>query len=67
MMMGDFHASGLRVLSSFLSKKASLEKLEKKINGKYGSFPEYFEMVVKVTSYNYSDFNTEMIYFKPLK
>lgn len=66
-MMGDFHASGLRGLSGFLSKKASLQKLEKEINRKYGSFPEYFEMVVKVTSYNYSDFDTEMIYFKPLK
>lgn len=66
-IMGDFHASGLRGLSSFLSKKASLEKLEKEIDDKYGDFPEYFEMVVKVTSYNYSDFNTQMIYFKPLK
>ena len=60
-MMGDFHASG------FLSKKASLQKLEREINKKYGNFPEYFEMVVKVTSYNYSDFDTQMIYFKPLK
>lgn len=65
-MMGDFHASGLRGLSRFLNKKASLEKLEKKVNEKYGKFPEYFEMVVKVTSYNYSDFSTEMIYFNPL-
>jgi hypothetical protein len=66
-MMGDFHASGLRGLSGFLSKKASLQKLEREINKKYGNFPEYFEMVVKVTSYNYSDFDTQMIYFKPLK
>jgi hypothetical protein len=38
----------------------------KKVKKDFGKFPEFFEMVVKVISYNYSDFTTELIYFKPL-
>ena len=40
--------------------------LEKKVGEEYGKFPEFFEMVVKVTSYDYYDFKTELIWFKPL-
>ncbi|MEO5910481.1 MAG: hypothetical protein ABIP95_06310 [Pelobium sp.] len=65
-MMGDFHASGLRGLSNFLCKQSSLQKFENEILKKYGDFPEHFEMLVKVTSYNYSDFDTQVIYFNPL-
>jgi|GEM_PF-1071546 len=66
-MMGDFHASGLRGLSTYINKKATLGKLESEVKKKYGHFPEYFEMVVKVTSYNYSDFDTKLIHFKSLE
>jgi len=64
--MGDFHASGIKGLSDFITSEASISKLGKEIVGKYGKFPEFFEMVVKVTSYNYYDFKTEVIYFNPL-
>jgi len=66
-MMGDFHASGLRGLSGMISKKSSMEKLEAQVKKTYGHFPEYFEMLVKVTSYNYSDFDTRLIHFKSLE
>jgi hypothetical protein len=65
-MMGDFHASGIKGLSNYITNESSSKKLEKEISDKFGKFPEYFEMVVKVTSYNYFDFKTEVIYFKPL-
>ncbi|MCX6237226.1 MAG: hypothetical protein NTY07_06645 [Bacteroidia bacterium] len=65
-MMGDFHASGIKGLSNCITEQSSITKLEKDVSGKYGKFPEYFEMVVKVTSYNYFDFKTEVIYFNPL-
>lgn len=66
-MMGDFHATGLRGLSTYINKKATLSKLEDVVKKKYGHFPQYFEMVVKVTSYNYSDFDTRLIHFKSLE
>jgi hypothetical protein len=66
-LLGDFHASGIKGLSNFITNKASLSKLKKEICLKYGKFPEFFEMVVKVTSYNYIDFKTEVIYFNPFK
>jgi hypothetical protein len=44
----------------------SILKLKKEIVGSHEKFPEFFEMVVKVTSYNYSDFTTGVIYFNPL-
>jgi hypothetical protein len=65
-IMGDFHGSGINGLTNFITRKASLAAFEKKIKHDYGAFPKYFEMVVKVVSYNYSDFNTEVIYFKPI-
>jgi len=66
-LMGDFHASGLRGLTTFINKRESLRFLENQAKKRYGHFPEYFEMVVKVTSYNYSDFDTKLIYFKSLE
>jgi len=65
-LLGDFHASGIRGLSDFITSEASILKLKKEIIGNHGKFPEFFEMVVKVTSYNYSDFTTEVIYFNQL-
>ena len=66
-LLGDFHASGIKGLSNFITNEASISKLKKEIIEKNGRFPEFFEMVVKVTSYNYYDFKTEVIYFNPLK
>ena len=65
-LLGDFHASGIKGLSDFITNQASISKLNKEISAKHGKFPEFFEMVVKVTSYNYYDFKTELIYFNPL-
>ena len=65
-IMGDFHASGIKGLSNYITKQSSLNELVKKVKKDFGKFPEFFEMVVKVISYNYSDFTTELIYFKPL-
>ena len=66
-MMGDFHASGIKGLTNYITDPLSLVELEKKVKQDFGKFPTYFEMVVKVTSYNYADFKTELIHFKPLK
>ena len=65
-LLGDFHASGIKGLSNFITDEASISKLKKDIVQKHGKFPEFFEMVVKVTSYDYYDFKTEVIYFNPL-
>ena len=65
-LLGDFHASGIKGLSNFITDEASITKLKKDIRDDHGSFPEFFELVVKVTSYNYYDFKTEVIYFNPL-
>ena len=66
-MLGDFHASGNKGLAHFITNPASIKAFESQIKEKYGYFPDFFEMVVKVTSYDYYDFNTEVIYFKPLE
>ena len=65
-LMGDFHATGLRGLTSFINNSKVWKVKSSEITKRYGAFPTYFEMLVKVTSYNYSDFDTELIYFKPL-
>ena len=65
--MGDFHASGIKGLTKYITQQTSLGGLVKKVKQEYKALPEFFEMVVKVTSYNYADFKTELIYFKPLK
>lgn len=65
-LLGDFHASGIKGLSNFITDEASISKLKKEIVAQHGKFPEFFEMVVKVTSYDYYDFKTEVIYFNPL-
>lgn len=65
-LLGDFHASGIKGLSNFMTNETNMTKLKKEMTQKYGHFPEFFEIVVKVTSYNYFDFKTEVIYFKPL-
>lgn len=66
-MMGDFHASGLRGLSGFVNKPDAMRQLQDKIVQRYGHFPRFFEMLVKVTSVNYSDFDTRLIYFRSLE
>jgi hypothetical protein len=65
-LMGDFHASGIKGLSNYITNEFSLGELKEMVKKEFGRFPHYFEMVVKVTSYNYVDFKTELIYFKPL-
>ena len=65
-MMGDFHASGIKGLTNYITSPSTLSVLEKRVKKDYGRFPKYFEMVVKVTSYNYVDFKTEVIHFKAL-
>ena len=65
-MIGDFHSSGNKGLSGFLLDKLQMRNLEEFANEKYGSFPDYFEMLVKVTSYHYSDVKTELVYFNKL-
>jgi len=66
-LMGDFHASGIKGLSNYITNESSLGELKEFVRKEFGRFPTYFEMVVKVTSYNYVDFKTELIYFKPIK
>jgi hypothetical protein len=65
-IMGDFHGSGIKGLTNYITSPTTLTELRKKIKKDYGKFPEYFEMVVKVVSYDYADFKTELIYFKPI-
>lgn len=66
-LMGDFHSSGIKGLSNYITNETTLNELQQKVKMEFGRFPNYFEMVVKVTSYNYVDFKTELIYFKPLR
>jgi len=66
-LMGDFHASGAKGLSNYITDENTLNELREKVKSEFGHFPHYFEMVVKVTSYNYVDFKTELIYFNPLQ
>jgi hypothetical protein len=65
-IMGDFHSSGIKGLTGFLCNQNLFSKFETDICKKYGAFPRYFEMVVKVSSYNYADFKTEVIFFNKL-
>lgn len=65
-LMGDFHASGVKGLAHFITDPQSTDDLKQNISEQYGHFPEFFEMVVKVTSYNYIDFKTEILYFNPI-
>jgi len=66
-IMGDFHGSGIKGLTSYITNPSSLMKFENMVKKDYGKFPEYFEIIVKVVSYDYADFKTEIIYFNPLK
>jgi len=66
-MIGDFHSSGNKGLADFLHNSSQIKSLNKYVVEKYGLFPNYFEMVVKVSSYHYSDVKTELIYFKKLE
>ena len=66
-IMGDFHASGIKGLSNYITNEKSLKEFKKHVQAEFGHFPTYFEMVVKVTSYDYADFKTELLYFRPLK
>jgi hypothetical protein len=65
-MIGDFHSSGNKGLSGFLRDNSQMKLLEDYAIKKYGSFPNYFEMIVKVSSYHYGDVKTEIIYFNKL-
>ncbi len=65
-LMGDFHASGNKGLSNYITKKESLREFEMLVKKKYAEFPEYFEMLIEVSSYNYENFDTEVIYFNKL-
>jgi hypothetical protein len=65
-LIGDFHASGNKGLSNYITRKELLNELEAQVREKYKEFPEFFEMVIEVTSYNYENFETKMIYFNKL-
>lgn len=65
-IMGDFHGSGIKGLTNYITSQSSMIELETKVKREYGKFPEYFEIVAKVVSYDYADFKTEIIYFKPI-
>jgi len=66
-LMGDFHPSGLRGLSSYINNGKTINELSDLALSQYGHFPQYFEMLVKVTSYNYVDFDTKLVHFKSLE
>lgn len=65
-LIGDFHASGNKGLSDYITKKDLLDSLKNQVSEKYDEFPEFFEMVVEVTSYNYENFEARIIYFNKL-
>ncbi len=65
-LMGDFHASGNKGLSNYITDKELLKSLEKQVKEKYKKFPEFFEMVLEVKSYNYENIETKVIYFNEL-
>ena len=65
-MIGDFHSSGNKGITHFIHNDQCIQKIEQKAIEKFGQFPTYFELVLKVTSYNYSDFESEVILFNEL-
>jgi hypothetical protein len=65
-IMGDFHGSGIKGLTNYITSSSSVTEFEKKVKHDCKKFPEYLEMVVKVVSYNYADFKTEVVFFKPI-
>ena len=65
-LMGDFHASGLKGLVGFMTDQKKINSFAESISQHNSDFPKYFEMLVKVDSYHFSDYKTEIIYFKPL-
>lgn len=65
-LIGDFHASGNKGLSDYITRKDLLDSLKNQVSEKYDEFPEFFEMVVEVTSYNYENFEARVIYFNKL-
>ena len=65
-LMGDFHASGNKGLSNYITDKELLKSLEKLVKEQYKKFPEFFEMVIEVNSYNYENIETRVIYFNAL-
>ena len=65
-LMGDFHATGNKGLVDLLNNNQKMKTFEKNVIEQYNEFPRFFEMIVKVSSFHYSDFKTEIIYFKKL-
>lgn len=65
-LIGDFHASGNKGLSNYITRKELLNELDAQVQEKYHEFPEFFEMVIEVSSHNYENFDTKVIYFNKL-
>jgi hypothetical protein len=66
-ILADFHASGNKGLTHLITDPEQLESLVQYALVKYGVFPEYFEMLVEVQSFNYEDFESKLIFFNEIK
>jgi hypothetical protein len=66
LLIGDFHSSGNKGILELISQKERLNVLIQKVEKQYKSFPRYFEMLIRVRSYDYSNIEPEIIYFNKL-
>lgn len=66
-MLGDFHASGNTGIVRMLLDNEKMNELNDYVLKKHDKFPQYFEMIVKVSSYHQADLKTSILYFNEIE
>ena len=65
-IMGDFHASGNAGVANMLMDSEKMKEFNNYVLNKYERFPRYFEMIVKVSSYQNTELKTSILYFNKI-
>ncbi|MDZ7722283.1 MAG: hypothetical protein U5R06_05495 [candidate division KSB1 bacterium] len=67
LLISSFSASGSRGAAKYLTRPESLSELTELFEKKYELFPDYFELVFKVSGYERSDLDTKVIEYRKVE
>ena len=63
----DLLSTGTSGAAEYISNPKKLEHLENLFVEKYGDMPKYFELILKTTGFNRTQYNSEVVHFKKIE
>jgi len=65
-IIASYHSLGAPEIANYLTNPTTVSELEKKFIEKYGSVPQYFELLFRVTGIDKTAYNTELLIYNKI-